>query len=418
MATGCLHRLWKHFLDLNLYKSSASNDSTIHKERLATRIYTVALTGASLLIVVSAACVLRTVNRIEYAPSHTRFSQLANTYSNTLSCPCGKFTVAYEKFVNVRARFHPVCSSEFIEQRWIDKIFVMQNQSSLLTDDARATLAEFWQIVAGLCRASHRTWMETATNFATSRLLSPTAVTEQVITSQVEAALNKHTTSSQTTLMRDLLLIRRTIGGNQIVSGRRTNFYLHYPSTASSSDSPKMSPRVFGNCSCLNSQGCPRGASVIDGHGLEVLVPGMKVDCLIVDSTLASSLECYYDRACLSLLHGPLANSVKLLASRHFDSKSTMQMLVDEMMIEEITQDIRFDLFFTQCNPVYCTYSYTRRFHIVFIVTTIIGLFGAVSFVLKLLAGPIATQLVKWHNRFQPRERQVSTSVSLFQRGE
>ena len=418
MATNYLHRLWKYFLELNLYKNSTSDDTTIHKERLATRVYTVALAGASLLILVAAASVRRTVNRIEYAPSHARFSQLANTYPNTLSCPCVKFAIAYERFVSARAEFHPVCSSEFVEQRWINTIFMPQNQSSLFTDDVRATLTQFWQIVAGLCVVSSRTWMETMTSFGASRLLSPMAATEQVIASQVGAGLNKHTASSRTKLTHNLLVIRRTIDGNQIVSAMGTNVYLHYPSNASSGDSPKMSPRVFGNCSCLNVQGCPRLASVINSDRVEVLVPGMKVDCLIVDSTLASTLECYYDHACLSLLHGPLSNSVKLLSSRHFASKSTVQMLVDEMMIEEVTHDIRFDLFFAQCNPAYCTYSYTHRFDAVFVITTIIGLFGAESFVLKLLAGLIATRVLQWSNRFQPQERQVLTPLSLSQRGE
>ena len=415
MAANYLRRLWEYFLQLNLYKTPASDDTTFHKERLATRIYTVALAGASLLIVVAAASVRRTVNRIEYAPSHTRFAQLAGTYPDTLSCPCSKLAIGYESFVRARAEFHPVCSSEFVEQRWIDKIFAAQNQSSLFTDDVRATLSQFWQIIAGLCLASHRAWIETTASFGASRLLSPTAVTEQAIASQVEAVLKKYTASTQTKLTRTLLVIRRTIDGNQIASAMGTNFYLHYPP---SENSPKMSPRVFGNCSCLNVQGCPRLASVIASDGAAVFVPGMKVDCLIVDGTLASTLECYYDPACLSLLHGPLSNSVKVLSSRHFTSGATVQMLVDEMMIEEVTQDIRFDLFFAQCNPVYCTYSYTHRFDTVFVITTIIGLFGAVSFVLKLLAGLIAMRILKWRNRFQPQDEQVLTPLSPLQRGE
>ncbi len=61
---------------------------------------------------------------------------------------------------------------------------------------------------------------------------------------------------------------------------------------------------------------------------------------------------------------------------------STVEMILNQIMIDEITSDIQFDLFYSQCNPAYCSYSYTHRFDALFIITTIIGIFGGLSFVL------------------------------------
>ncbi len=54
-----------------------------------------------------------------------------------------------------------------------------------------------------------------------------------------------------------------------------------------------MSLRIFNNCSCLNSQGCPHPASFIDSDGNLILIQGMIADCLIMDEVLFSTFECY-----------------------------------------------------------------------------------------------------------------------------
>jgi hypothetical protein len=78
---------------------------------------------------------------------------------------------------------------------------------------------------------------------------------------------------------------------------------------------------------------------------------------------------------------------------------STVEMLLNKIMIDNITNDINFDLFYSQCNPTYCSYSYAHRFDAWFIITTNIGIFGGLSFVLKMIAPFIATVILKWKNR-------------------
>jgi hypothetical protein len=46
---------------------------------------------------------------------------------NALYCPCSKVGIAYDTFVTINVTFHQVCSSQFIEQTWIDVLFSKQN---------------------------------------------------------------------------------------------------------------------------------------------------------------------------------------------------------------------------------------------------------------------------------------------------
>ncbi|UJR06767.1 hypothetical protein I4U23_011054 [Adineta vaga] len=402
MARNLRHRLWESFLRLNLFKKTSSDDQTLSKEHIATRIYICLLSVCVVAITVFAAFMIRTVEKTEYAPSQSRFLQLTHNYPNTLHCPCSRSDITYNTFVSAKVNFHHVCSSQFTQQIWIDMIFTNENISVESTDDFRVTLSFFWQIIAGLCVTSKRSWDDAVASFGVSSILTPTAIVEDIVRTQVQTTLNEQIVLSQAAVARDLLAIRRMTSGNQIVSGLQTNFYLRYPPEGfGSTYATKMTTRVFNDCSCLRIEGCPHPATFKDSHGHLVTVQGMIMDCLMVDAALASTLECYYNQTCLSLLHQPLPLDIKPLSNSsliHFSTQSTVQMLLDELMIDQTISNIRFDLYYTQCNPAYCSYSYTHRFDILFMFTTIIGIFGGLSLVIKLLAPLIATVILRRKN--------------------
>ncbi|CAF4843633.1 unnamed protein product [Rotaria sp. Silwood1] len=351
----------------------------------------------------------RTENVIGYSLPYVKFTHLVKKYPNTLKCRCSKIGVAYETFVKVHVNFHQVCSSQFIKQDWIDSIFVERNTTSSTTSNIQSYFSFFWQVIAGFCVVSKSTWIDAIANFNASRVLTPMAVAEEVLRSQAQEDLRNHIYSAQTNMAQSLLALRRTTAGNQFVSALGTNFYLCYwPSILGNWNNPKMLPVVFNNCSCLNINGCPRPILISTSEYQSVAVPGMIIDCLIVDATLASTLECYYDPTCFRLLHNESTATVNLLlndSNKYFKVNSTVQNLLDYLMIDELNTEIMFDSFYEQCNPAYCTYSYTHRFSTLFIITTIIGSFGALSFVLRLLAPFLAQVILRWKTRGVSNER-------------
>jgi hypothetical protein len=339
-----------------------------------------------------------------------RFSQLAHAYPNTLHCPCSKFGITYNTFVTTQVNFHQVCSSQFIQQKWINMLFTNENISINSIDDFRVTLSFFWQTIAGLCVVSNRSWDDVVASFGATRILTSTAMAEKFVRSQTQAALRNQIALSKATLIRNILAVRRITSGNKIVSALQTNFYLRFPPEHLGPwKSPKMTPRMFNNCSCLNIEGCPRPATINDSYGHIVTVPGMMMDCLIVDATLASTLECYYNQTCLSLLHGLLSINIQPLSNssnKYFSIHSTVQTLLNEIMIDETISDIRFDSYYSQCNPAFCSYSYTHRFDILFIFTTIIGIAGVLSLTIRLIAPLIVAAILRSKNRVLPIENE------------
>ncbi|CAF3689172.1 unnamed protein product [Adineta steineri] len=418
MIRNLLKRIWKKFLELNLFKKHSSNEHTLEKELLSTRIYLISLIVCLSIITITVALIVRPVDKIEYKPSHEKFSQLLRKYPNTLRCPCSKSSTSYDKFVTTEVYFHQVCSSEFIQQTWIEKLFTSKNISSESIDDARITLSFFWQTVAGLCIASKKSWSDVLANFGGTSLITPTATAEQVIRIQAENALQNQMNLSKTTSTRNLLTFQRLARADQVVSALQTNFYLRYlPVQLNPWNSLNMTARTFGNCTCLNIEGCPRSATFIDNYDHLVNVPGMVVDCLIVDGTLASTLECYYNQSCISILHGQLSTNIQPLSNtsnRNFSMYSTVQSIFNKSMIDETITEVRFDKYFSECNCPFCSYSYTRRFDIYFIFTAVSGSIGILSFIIRHIASFVATKILRRKNRILSKEN-VSAMTSMEQ---
>ncbi len=67
-----------------------------------------------------------------------KFEKLYSEYGEMLSCPCSTISTLYEIFVSNTIRFHPVCSSFFVSQQWIEALYLL-NKSLYVTTDFRAT---------------------------------------------------------------------------------------------------------------------------------------------------------------------------------------------------------------------------------------------------------------------------------------
>ncbi|CAF3993792.1 unnamed protein product [Adineta steineri] len=66
------------------------------------------------------------------------FDELYLEYNETLSCPCSTTMVPYKNFVSQKFTFHPVCSSIFVSQQWIEALYLF-NASKYVPFDFRTT---------------------------------------------------------------------------------------------------------------------------------------------------------------------------------------------------------------------------------------------------------------------------------------
>jgi uncharacterized protein YpmS len=88
-------------------------------------------------------------------------------------------------------------------------------------------------------------------------------------------------------------------------------------------------------------------------------------------------------------------SSLDPILSSRYNKSSTIQELVNQLMVENWNLSHVYESYYKECQPKKCTYTFVTKNDAIYIVTTILGLIGGLVTVLKLLI----PQLVK----FTPR---------------
>ena len=107
-----------------------------------------------------------------------------------------------------------------------------------------------------------------------------------------------------------------------------------------------------------------------------------------------STFECLYDQKCLNTLTALIPFSTPIIALNSSDSirypssTTLIGSIIDNLFIETWYNASNYSSYFYECAPAKCQYSYVERNDIVYILTTLLGLYGGLT---------IALQLIVWY---------------------
>ena len=120
---------------------------------------------------------------------------------------------------------------------------------------------------------------------------------------------------------------------------------------------------------------------------------GMSVGCFPLNTLLQSTLECLFSDVCLAVLQSaypdrPLLTVTPLRndTGSRFPPNTTIQAIVDELLIEKWIGASNYSAFYAQCRPSMCSYSYVSRAGFASVLAAIIALFGGLSVGTKTVA--------------------------------
>ena len=72
---------------------------------------------------------------------------LRRDHEQTLSCRCTTTSIPYHTFVSASARFHPLCSSDFVSRSWIEALYLEQRSAFFIVDFRTTAFAQVSQSV-------------------------------------------------------------------------------------------------------------------------------------------------------------------------------------------------------------------------------------------------------------------------------
>jgi len=133
------------------------------------------------------------------------------------------------------------------------------------------------------------------------------------------------------------------------------------------------------NCSCGTSQSSTCKDSLIIKNN--TIVNGMFIGCLPITSLRLSTLECFYNQTCLNgiqqildLQNISIINSLDPFASSQYSIETTLNDIIDHLMLEEWTYRINYTSYFNTCNLKKCTYSIMKTKNPLAIFMSLLGL--------------------------------------------
>ena len=348
------------------------------------------------------------------SPSENTFRQLYIQYSNTLSCLCTQSSILQNKFISFNPEYHPICTSQFVNQTFISSLSD-NNMSDYWPLDYRTMAASHFQVLATLCLTVKQIVSDVLEEFTSKYITTNQVLSQDIFDAQITALIeqlkamtianNKHTS--------DFVLLN--IFQNGIVSGLRTNYFMRVvPGASTYTIYISQYQTLNTTCSCSRNITCAHQAGIynetervglslsgtfgglINDPPLLLTIPGIMVGCLPYTSLLQSTLECFYYQSCINQIQ-IFINEFSLIlpfSSTHFHQNTTVGDLFDQLFIESWNEMNNFSDYFRACSPYLCTYSYDRRFNILYVIVTIISLFGGLRIILFYFA-PFIVNIIR-----------------------
>jgi hypothetical protein len=340
-----------------------------------------------LLLYTSLINITQTVN--VKAPSIEEYSQLYNLRGQTLTCDCTQISINYEKFIQIQYTFHQVCDSDFVTQDWIDYLDSMAANTVLYYDDFRVTGTFSFQALRAFCALLNQTISNRLVQFYSSQYVSASVTPSNVFQSQTKGFVSQFILSTTNDFLLSLSIIRETTQSNVLLSGQLTNIAL-----AIKQGSLITYPAQYYECFCSSSATCVVQSTIDDfSSGLILFrVPNFYTGCYIIESLLQSSLQCFYNQTCIDKLQSYFqvssimdVTALNVSLSVQFFENSTIEDIIDQLMVEEWNSSSMYDNYYSECQPKQCSYTLTTKNSAIYIVTTVIGLIGGLITVLKLI---------------------------------
>jgi hypothetical protein len=301
-----------------------------------------------------------------------------------------------------------------------------------------------WQLIRTFCQSATTTIVDTLNQFENSPLINSMLLTEELFEAKVHANLHSLLETASSNFIQSMTVVNKIPQANQLVTGLLTNYiattkefgFLERPYPVYITPSKNISAHIgmFANryisknstvvCSCNTNVSCPLPGNLYLYNISETLgiydmnkikatetLSGIIIDCLPIQMTLSSTLECFYNQSCLTILILSYQKKINIsildqsLPTR-FISTTKIELIINELFIEEILNKTNYTEYYSQCKPNICHYTYSSRFNWIYVLTILFGLFGGIATVLRLITPFIVQLFLFLKKRFFSKQSQ------------
>ncbi|CAF4289798.1 unnamed protein product [Adineta steineri] len=394
-------------LMINLFDSESDNIETMRLERISTKLYLLIFSICIYSITIYIIFTNTIIDQSFENPSSNDYNNLLISHSKSLDCPCNKISIAYKDFIEINTTFHEICSSDFVNIKWINYLFYQGYWDEYERRDIRVRGSAYFLFLSNLCNISQTTINNVIEQFLNEIFINTKLISEPEFNIQIENIILQFQNETLTKFSRSLKLLRNIMNENAFVSSYFLNWYWWRDINSAFTTIP-ISPIIMKNgCSCGTQSDCiDSGGIYYDTTSRQVFaMPGLHIGCSVVETLLQSTFECLYDQACINLLlnyittvTNPYDYRMNILALNssivsRFKTNTMIQIIADELFIEEWKINSSYSLFYNQCAPAYCSYKIQKDDYAIYIISKILGLYGGLTVSLRFII-PFITKII------------------------
>ena len=383
-------RARRSFIELDLFITEVNHSIW------ATRIYIWLFIIIFLSILLVSIFNQQTSLYIVQLPSESTFEHLHHLHSShSLSCRCSRSSTSYGSFLNLTARYHQVCSSNFISPDWWTLIASRGDETFLLLD--QPLLSNHFRMLSSFCTLSKQTVENAINTFISDTFVSVEPLTRTDFNDQIDSSLRTLIEQTPITFEHPLNHIVDTLRANQLTHLFLSNWMIGF-STASEYFVFSSQPLSYNNgtCSCAISTGasCWWPLTFLSENQINVTLPGLRGGCLPVDGLRQSTLECLYDSNCLAIIRSLINTTFIPLIPTPLDQNfvsrfpfRTTQVgtMIDQLFVEEWINTSNYSLYYQTCSPGDCRYTLVEQETIPNLITSLLGFYGGVTLCLRMI---------------------------------
>jgi hypothetical protein len=371
------------------------------------------------------------------SPSVSNYTELSLQYPFTLQCPCSRTAIKYNKFISqIEPQYHQFCSSVFISPEWLEsmkypKPSVPNDEPIIDEKDFRQVINVQFQILEKLCTLSKSMLNTSLSIFGNTDFITANVISHAEFNVRIETIIEQFKITATNEFMDVLRLIQAINHGNQLATVFMSNwkFVRRYLNPNVGSTTPETLnvlltlPQTYGTekCSCGIQSNCSQLSELlfyIPNRSLIQPIPGFHVGCLTLDSVLKLSLICLYNQTCLDMIQRSAYMSQPVRAeiltySPLLPPNTTIEKMLSQLFVSEWLQNISFDRYFNECAPQSCQYSYSMQYNLLYVVTTLVALFGGLTHGLHFILYCIQLIIIKFIDRRKKKNQVAPNSNSL-----
>ncbi|CAF3786415.1 unnamed protein product [Adineta steineri] len=412
--------LKEYLRNLNLFSpSSDSNEHENDQQRrwniIGTRTYIILI--ISILFIIGLLLLLLEQSTMVTIPNPTKeqFERLPNN----AKCSCSHISIPYQKFMSLNTSFHQVCSSDFVTDRWLNAIDSKTNTTYFAFHDFRRFGNAQFQALAAYCRLSESYTNQSINVVSQNTLLSPQILTEKFLWLHINTTIEQLKLKTPNTFNIQLKIIIKMTVVNDLIPAVETStcfisltqglgLYSHVYRRTNSSECRCG----LNDCNQIESGIANKFGKQNMDEIMETLawsIPGMSAGCLPAFTILSSTLECFYNQTCVDKLisNFPTSEEFKAMIINNeslYQPTSTVQSMIDNLMIEKWIMNISYDNYYSECAPSSCTYLKITRRDFVHVLKKLIGLLSSLVLILGLII-PLVIGFIKKRRDRTPKPR-------------